>query len=125
MSRSINKNDEFKDRLLKLIPSEIVAAYAAIQGFLIAQDTLIVIAVIVILFVMTYFYLLKVEEVKDLKHRVFATISFLVWVYAIAPETILDELHEVLYNPPLASITLILWTLLIPIVITKVDASNQ
>ena len=114
MAREINDADQFKDRLLKLIPSEIVATYVAIQGLLINQSLIVIQIIISVLTVLTFVYLRQIEKVSSLKHAIFSTVSFLIWIYAIAPESIIGK---VLFNPQLASIVLILWTLLIPLVI--------
>ncbi len=115
MARSIKENDAFKEKLLKLIPSEIVAAYVAIQGFLQTVDQQLVVQIVIgVLGVITFLYLHRIEQVQDLKHKLFSTATFFVWVYAVAPEEILGEQ---LHNPPIGSIVLILWTLLIPLVV--------
>ncbi len=122
MARSIKGTDQFKERLLKLIPSEIIAAYVAIQGLLVGLSASIIWIVIATLVLLTFLYLHKVENVADMKHKLFATASFPIWVYAVAPESILGS---GLYQPQLASIVLVLWTLIIPLVIqspTKADA---
>ena len=115
MARSIRTSDRFKEKLLKLIPSEIVAAYVALQGLLVGQSAIVDWVVIGILTIMTFVYMGTVEGVKDLKHKVFSTISFLVWVYAVSSQEVLRDL----YNPQLGSIILILWTLLIPLVMRQ------
>lgn len=120
MSRSINNKDEFKDKLLKIIPSEIVAAYLAIQGLLAGQGKIAITIVICVLFLITFLYLDKIEGVKDSMHKIFSSISFLVWVYAVAPESILGKL----YNASLASIILILWTLVIPLIVANKTNTN-
>ncbi|MDN2480969.1 hypothetical protein [Vibrio agarivorans] len=115
MARKIKNTDPFKERLLKLIPSEIVAAYVAIQGVMISIYSMVLVQlVIAFLTIITFLYLHRIEKVIDLKHKIFSTVSFPVWVYAVAPESILGSS---IYNPQLASIVLVLWTLLIPLVV--------
>lgn len=111
MTRAITAEDRWRDALIKLIPAEIVAAYLALQANLIELgDGNVVRVVIVLLTILTYFYLRQFGGVTKLPQLSFSTVAFLVWVYATAPVEILGGY----YNPPLASIVLILYSLAIP-----------
>ncbi len=119
MARQIVAEDGYRDRLLKLIPAEIVAAYLALQANLMELGDAVIWVVIAALFVLTFFYLRLLGGVKKPKQLVFSSVSFLIWVYSIAPEPILKDL----YNPPLASVVLVMWTLLIPFFFKGGDSS--
>jgi len=112
MTRQITKDDEPRDRLIKLIPAEIVTAYLALQSLLIDLGENVVYGVIVFLFIMTFFYLRRFGGVTDWIQLTFSAVSFLIWVFSIAPEEILKSW----YNPKLATVVLFCWTLLIPFV---------
>lgn len=114
MDRVIKNTDLFKDKLYKLIPAEVIAAYIAIQGLLSGQPAVIIQIVIGVLVLLTFLHIHIILGVEDLKHKLFQTATFLVWVYAIAP---IDIIGPTLHNPQVASIVLILWTLLIPLVV--------
>lgn len=115
MAREIKNTDQFKERLLKLIPSEIIAAYVAIQGLMVSLNSEILVQLIIaFLTIITFLYLHQIEQVSNLKHKLFSTVSFPIWVYAVAPESIVGDS---IYDPQLASIVLVLWTLLIPLVV--------
>ena len=121
MARQILAGDTYRDRLIKLIPAEIVVAYLVLQQPLITEGSEVVILVtIAVLFVLTFFYLRLLGGVKKLTQLVFSSLSFLIWVYSIAPEEILMDL----YRPQLASIVLVLWTLLIPFFIKEQGPSQ-
>jgi len=119
MARAIRSTDQYKEKLMKIIPSEIIGAYVVIQGLLVSQDPVTIKIVIGILVLLTVVYLWRVEKVRDYDHIVFAAVSFLVWVYSIAPREILGE---DIYNPELSSIVLVLCTLFIPLVVTPAKA---
>ncbi len=113
MARPIKTEDQFKEKLLKLIPSEIIAAYLCIQGLLMAQPKQVIWIVMGVMFILTFLYLRQIEQVRKIDHLLFSTFSFLIWVYGIGTEEVLGGL----YNPPLASLVLVLWTLFIPLVV--------
>lgn len=114
MARQIRPDQEYKDRLLKLIPSEIVAAYVILAG-IIPQDrakwgTLIVSVVLTIL---VPFYLRKIQNVQLSSQIIVITISFIVWLYSLGGP------FEPwgFYESWIGSVILILWTLIIPLVV--------
>ena len=114
MARNIESNSNYQDKLLKLIPAEIVAAYVALDGIagtIPAQRFKFLIVAICILLVINYFYLLKLHKVKS-KLQIFITeISFLVWIFSLGGP-FLDFLW---YNSAWGSAVVILWTLVIPL----------
>ncbi len=108
--------DSYKDKLLKLIPSEIIAAYVSIHGLLKGnavqnQDTILWI-VIGILFLLTPIYLKRFQNVNNNLQIVFTCIAFLIWVFATG-----SPLKTILGNDPqfMASIALMIYTLFIPL----------
>jgi len=114
MAREIKKDEEYKKKLLKLIPSEIIAAYLVLEGIIPSSSakwgTLIV---SVILLILVPLYLWRNQDVKRAAQIIVTTISFAVWVYTIG-----GPFQEWgLYKPFIGSIILVLWTLIIPLVI--------
>jgi hypothetical protein len=122
MARQIKPVESYRNKLLKLIPSEIVAAYIVVMG-IIAENvpessakwaTLIVSLVLLIL---TPFYLKKLEKIANNIQVAFCSFSFVVWVYSLGglggPFA-----HWNLYQGWLGSIVLILWTLMVPLFVT-------
>jgi hypothetical protein len=117
-SSSANVND-FKDRLVKLIPSEIVTAYITLQGLISSQQEnvrLYVSISFVSLLILTPIYLLKVSGVTKISQIIFTTIAFVIWVMAIGGFGHLFPNVAIFNNNFLGSIILIIYTLLIPIV---------
>ncbi len=117
MDRNIDpkKENQYKDVLLKLLPGEIVAAFLVLDGIILPQELnakWLSLGVVVVLLIMTPFYLIRIYNVKRWRQLLFISVSFIVWVYSVGgPFKYWD-----LYNPRLGSIFLILWTLLIPLV---------
>jgi hypothetical protein len=112
MPREIKSTNEFRSKLLKLIPSEIVAAYMVLQG-IIPEDSgkwgLIIVSLV--LLIITPFYLSKFEKVKKASQIAFSTASFVIWVYTLGGPFVFWGV----YKPWIASIVLVLWTLIIPL----------
>lgn len=114
MAREIKETQKYKDRLLKLIPSEIVAAYMVLSGIIPSDSakwgTLIV---FIALLVLVPFYLKRIQNVQRNSQLMVTAISFVVWVYSLGGP------FEVwgLYKPWIGSIILVLWTLTMPLVV--------
>lgn len=113
---SVDKPSDFKERMVKLIPSEIITAYVTIYGLVSAvepeEKSKLLWAVILILLFLTPIYLIKVSNVTKWQQLLFSTLGFLIWVFATgSPE-------ENIYCYPtafIASLVLIIYTLFIPI----------
>lgn len=107
MSRAINQSDNYMSRLLKNIPSEIVAVYIAASGVVIAQNSSWMLWVIFgICLLATPFWLYFMEKVKSVVQIILTTVSFIIWVMTLGgpfatlwPEvTILGSVLLVLYT---------------------------
>ena len=116
---AVPSENNFKDRLVKLIPSEIVTAYVTIQGLIssVGNDntsknihTLMWI-IISVLFALTPVYLWQVGNVRKKGQIVFTTIAFFIWVMAIG-----SPIGDILgfTSTFIGSIILVLYTLMIP-----------
>ena len=117
MARSVNEADPYSSRLLKYIPSEIVAAYLVIQGMIPADGGAlsfwVMLGVPLLMLALTPLYLRRLQGVKDANQIAVTMISFLVWLYTLGGP----------FTPPyldihvawLGSIILVLWTLLAPL----------
>ncbi|MDT8402683.1 MAG: hypothetical protein RQ743_13395 [Bacteroidales bacterium] len=116
MARQIKQENNYQSRLLKLIPSEIVAAYLVIIGFIPAgyeHSKILLTVVTAILLIMVPFYLISFMSVKGPLQIIFTSLSFLVWVYSIGGPFVYYGIHEAV----IGSVLLVLWTLLIPFVV--------
>ena len=109
MAREIRQDQNYRDRLLKLIPSEIVAAYLVLWGIIPGEATLGTLIVFIV-----PFYLWRLNNVQRTSQLIITTISFAVWVYSIGGGPFADW---GLYEPWIASVILVLWTLVIPLVV--------
>lgn len=115
MAREIESSNTYKDVLLKLIPSEIVAAYMVVDGFIPADKPYarwVATAASGFLLILTPFYLRKLYKVYSWRQIIFISLSFIVWVYWMGGPFKFWNIHLAW----LASIVLVLWTLLVPLV---------
>jgi hypothetical protein len=120
IASATSKND-FKDRLVKLIPSEIVTAYITILGLIkaaaIKPEAAVWIGWVVfgILLILTPFYLTKVALVQKKGQILFTTIAFVIWAFAVGGPFV-SLINDEQLTSLIGSILLILYTMLIPIV---------
>jgi len=116
MARQIKQENNYQSRLLKLIPSEIIAAYLVIVGFIppdYAHSKILLTVITAVLLVLIPFYLVSFQSVKGVFQIIFTSVSFLVWVYSMGG----PFMYFGFYEPVIGSTLLVLWTLLIPFVI--------
>ena len=115
MAREIQRRNPYKERLLKLIPTEIVAAYLVIEGLIPQEATHGAVVSLIsfgVLLGLIPLYLKKTMQVHQPWQIVFTMVSFVVWVYSLGGPFI----HYGLHISYMGSVLLILWTLLIPLV---------
>ena len=113
MRRAIDSQTTYLDRVVQLIPSEIVAAHLTIQGLVYSQirirDIAIEISAVVLLVVLP-FYLQRLGVTS--KKQIFLTMgSFVAWILAVS----LPVHQRFGLDPIWGSIILILWTVVIPV----------
>jgi hypothetical protein len=107
--------DDYKDKLIKLIPTEIITAYVTILGMISGttqgnKDALLWL-VIAVLTVATPLYLIYVSKVQLISQIIFTTVAFILWVLATGSplETIFGY-----QSTFVGSIFLIMYTVFIP-----------
>jgi hypothetical protein len=120
---SDSKLDSYRDKLLKLIPAEIVAAFLALKGALDAAQQVngiqmlewIVFAGLLVFTPLIYRFVYKV---KDAKQHVLTILAFIIWVFTIGgpfdqffmgPDGTILPIKGII-----ASIALIFFTLTVP-----------
>jgi hypothetical protein len=114
MAREIRDIQDYKDKLLKLIPSEIVAAYMILQGIIPEDSSRIGTLVVgIALTILTPVYLNRIHNVKRTVQLVLTTISFIVWLYTLGG----PFRAWGIYQAWIGSVILIIWTLIIPLFI--------
>jgi len=121
-----NLPDNYLERLSGLIPAEIIAAYAAISGILQTQTGVSLtfywfVFLVLLAFTVPYSWKATRKERSDgtflptpWLQIVAATVSFVVWVFALGgPFTVFSW-----YEPYYGSVILVLYTLLIPLLVS-------
>lgn len=143
MSREINSTQPFQDKVVKLIPTEIVGAYMVLNGIIglpaatptvaatrfpaappVSDDTLrlyLIQAVFAILLVLTPLYLAKVAKVTNRRQLTVTTMSFVVWAYTLGGPFVVWGL----YYPLVASVLLVIWSLVVPMFVPALAAPGQ
>ena len=114
------KEDPYVSKIIKLVPADIICVYLAVFNLIKNTDnpsgnmTLQWIAFILIL-IITPFYLNLVAKINTTKQNIFCTVSFVIWVFSTGGPVE----GRLLFGYPvqlLATIILMIYTLLIPIV---------
>lgn len=116
MARQIKRENDYQSRLLKLIPSEIIAAYLVIVGFIppgYEHSKILLSIVTAVLLFLIPFYLTGFQNVKGTFQIIFTSFSFIIWVYSMGGPFVYYGIHDSVIGSSL----LVLWTLLIPFVI--------
>lgn len=114
MAREINTGDNYRDRLLKLIPSELLGTYMAVNAVLISMDpstmsTVLLWVVFGICLAATPLWLWFGQGVRKVLQIVLTSIAFVIWVMTVSgPFTTIPD-----YKPFIGTVFLILFSGLI------------
>lgn len=120
MPREIKTVQSYQDRLLKLIPTEIIAAYMALQGVVPpAYAKWATLAIAVILVALTPLYLMRLQGVRHTGQVVMTTLAVVVWLYTLGG----PFQYWGLYQAWIGSVLLVLWTLIVPLVVNPQEPS--
>lgn len=121
MAREVKVNQDYKSKLLKLIPSEIVAAYLVIEGIIPEERKMIgTLALSAILLAMVPLYLRRIYGIKRTGQHVFVMLAFLVWIYSLGGPFRYWDIWEAWIGSSL----LILYTLAIPLFYNPGESSS-
>ncbi len=124
MAREVADQNLYQDKLLKLIPTEIVGAYMFLSGVVsggpeaaaATQSTLddnLTYVVFFSLLALTPLYLWRVSNVSNVLQIIVTTVSYVVWVYTLGgPFSIWG-----IYSPVAGSVVLVIWTLAMPLLV--------
>jgi hypothetical protein len=112
--------DDYKSRILKYIPAEIVAVYLTLDGIVRsavdgASRQIWLHLILGFGLVVTPLFLWRVAKVRNKNQLVISTISFAVWVFALGG-AFADYSW---YKPFEGAIALVMYTFLIPIAVNK------
>jgi hypothetical protein len=114
MAREINAGDSYRERLLKLIPSEVLGTYMAVNAALISMDpstmsTVLLWVVFGICLAVTPLWLWFGQGVRKVLQIVLTSIAFVIWVMTVSgPFTTIPD-----YKPVIGTVFLILFSGLI------------
>ena len=109
---SLASYDNYYSRLVKLIPSEIIALYLALDGIASAmkQKEILLWVVFGIAVIGAWVYLGKMANVSQLTQRLLTIIAFAIWVYVFGgPFAQLSW-----YDPGYGKLLLVVYTFFVP-----------
>ncbi len=114
--------DQYVQRLYKIIPAEISAAYIAVSSLVTplrsSGDMYLLVSFIVLLIALP-FYLKFVQAVKNNLQIAISTLAFPIWAANISAIPLSEDLHRWGFNvSPIAfGVALILWTAISPLLV--------
>lgn len=118
--------DSYKEKLLKLIPAEIVAAFLTLKGLLDAAKQVPGIetvqwVVFIGLLIFTPLIYWKGYGVRDLKQHITTSVAFIVWVFTVGgpfDQFFLDSSGALLpMKGIIASLILVFYSLVVPLLL--------
>jgi hypothetical protein len=115
--------DTYYSRLLKLIPSEIIAFYMALDAIASAMEQKEILLWIVfgVSVIGAWIYLQKMSNVKQLVQRILTVIAFAIWVYVFGgPFAQLPW-----YEPGYCQLLLVVYTFFVPMFFKGRDESDE
>jgi hypothetical protein len=136
MAREVNATQPFANKLVKLIPTEIVGAYMVLAGILgyasgvtpAAQQipdpelkAILIQAVFFALLVLTPLYLWRIGRVSNLVQLVVTTISYVIWVYTLGGPFVVWGI----YHSVIGSVVLVLWSVITPLLVSPSPAKEM
>lgn len=86
MSRTINNSDNYRERMVKQIPSEVLGVYIAANGAILSMDSppiWLQWVVFVICLAATPLWFIVYQQVKSVTQNVLAATAFVVWAMTI------------------------------------------
>ena len=110
---------DYLDKVARLIPSEIIAGYLTMIGFVwsiknIQTQNIIAWIVFAIGLILTPIYLNNVAEADKPKrnHLILSTVAFLVWAYVTTGKQLLETISPNIFDQAVASIVLVAFSLI-------------
>ncbi len=128
MAREVNATQPFANKLVKLVPTEIVGAYMVLAGMLgytydatsaaqqVPDPELKAILIQVVFFsllVLTPLYLWRIGKVTNLIQLAVTTISYVIWVYTLGGPFVVWGI----YHSIIGSVVLVLWSITAPLLV--------
>jgi hypothetical protein len=115
--------DNYYSRLVKLIPSEIIALYLALDGIASAmkQKEILLWVVFGIAIIGAWLYLARLANVKLFTQRLLTVLAFAIWVYVFGgPFTQLPW-----YDPGYGKLLLVVYTFFVPVFFKGESGDNE
>ncbi len=124
MPREVNDTQSYADKVVKLVPTEIVGAYMVLAGIVgVTASTptaptdslskILIQGVFFVLLVLTPLYLWRVSGVTNIVQLVVTTLAFILWIYTLGGPFAVWGIYE----PKVAAILLTLWSFIIPVIV--------
>lgn len=124
--------DDYRDRLIKLIPSEVVALYLFLTGVVAGANPKTIpqgqtmTAIFLAMLALTPPYLIRVAGVSSRVQVGVSTVAFVVWAFSIGgPFPYLMKQIGVSYQPIYGTIVLAIYTFAVPIFTTPYRARKK
>ncbi|MDX1491734.1 MAG: hypothetical protein R3332_10625 [Pseudohongiellaceae bacterium] len=124
MPRQIDVSSHYSEKLVKLIPTEIIGAYIAIEGMVRSNGDVymqVMVAASIVLLLLVPLYLTIIFRVNNKAQIVVTMLSFLVWIFSMGG----PFATQLWYLPVYGSVVLVLWTLIVPLFNYELDQQGD
>lgn len=110
--------DDYRDRLMKLIPGETVALYLMLQGMAMtiqneARELSVMRLVAVVVLLVNIPYMMRVQAVKDYAQLVVIEVALVVWIITLHGKLLFGQGYDPIYG----SMLVVLYTAVSPLLI--------
>lgn len=116
------KPTDYLERLYKIIPVELTAAYLAISSLLTDRTNMLgnsytLLAFAVLLTVLTPLYLYRLQNVRSRSQLIVSTVSFPVWAVCISTAVVTMAVPVI--TPEMITATMVGWVLAAPLLVSS------
>lgn len=122
MAREVHTESPFQDKVVKLIPTEIVGAYLVVLSIIAptpdsahSVKAYSLTFAFFFLLVLTPIYLWRVSGVVNVVQLAVSTVSYVVWIYTLS----YPFQYWGLYYAEVGAVALVLWSLITPFFVTN------
>jgi len=117
---AVNPGQQYLDKLYKIIPAEITAAYTAIASFLWdpinpGHNIYVLLGFGIFLAVINPLYLYRLQNVRNTMQLIVSTISFPIWAACISTPLVTGALPMI--TPQIITVVMVAWVLATPLLV--------
>ena len=120
MARDVGDTGNYLEKLYKIIPTELTAAYVAISAFLVDdvipdKNNYLLFGFGVFLTILTPLYLYRLQNVTHVLQLIVSTVSFPIWAVTISTSLVVEATS--LLTTQIITVVMVAWVLVTPLIV--------